>query len=103
MAKHSSYTAAFKLKIVETEQRKSEIKSARREHLVSEKLVRDWRKKKADLNVLLKGPDRSRLEYIIRITIYSAVQDTLWWDLYSCNYIARYRTRCGGTYIPVII
>ena len=60
-------------------------KSARREHLVSEKLVRDWRKKMVDLNALLKRADRSVLEYICIIT-------TAW-----------YRTRCAATYIPVII
>ena len=62
MAKRSSYTAAFKLKIVETAEKVGN-RSAGREHLVTEKLhvVCDWRKKKADLSVLLK---RSRLQQV---------------------------------------
>ena len=46
-----SYTAAFKLCVVETAE-KSGNRSAGREHLVKEKLVRDWRKKKADLKAM---------------------------------------------------
>ena len=53
MPKRSSYTAAFKLKVVETAEKVGN-RSAGREHLVSEKLVRDWRKKKAVLSALPK-------------------------------------------------
>ena len=46
-----SYTAAFKLRVVETAE-KSGNRNAGREHLVSEQLVQDWRKKKADLKAM---------------------------------------------------
>ena len=60
MAKRSSYTAAFKLKVVETAEKVGN-RSAGREHLVSEKLVRDWRKKKAVLSAL---PKRTRSQRV---------------------------------------
>ena len=41
----------FQLQVVESVE-KSVNRSAGREHLVSEKLVRDWRKKKAELKAL---------------------------------------------------
>ena len=51
-----SYTTAFKLQVVATAE-KSGNRSAGREYLVNEKLVRDWRKNKAELE---KQPRRSR-------------------------------------------
>ena len=47
----ASYTAGFKLKVVETAE-KCGNRAAGREHSVNEKLVRDWRKKKAELKAL---------------------------------------------------
>ena len=49
--KRASYTAGFKLKVVETAE-KCGNRAAGREHSVNEKLVRDWRKKKAELKAL---------------------------------------------------
>ena len=60
MAKCSSYTAPFYLKIVETEE-KVRNRSTGREHLVSEELVHGWRKKKTDLSTL---PKRTRLQRV---------------------------------------
>ena len=50
-SKRSSYTAGFKLKVIETAEECGN-RAAGREHSVSEKLVRDWRKKKAELKAL---------------------------------------------------
>ena len=45
-SKRMSYTAGFKLRVIETAEQLGN-RSASREHNVSEKLVRDWRKKKS--------------------------------------------------------
>ena len=50
-SKCASYTAAFKLKVIETAE-KCGNRAAGREHSVNEKLVRDWRKKKTELKGL---------------------------------------------------
>ena len=50
-SKRASYTAAFKLKVIETAE-KCGSRAAGREYSVNEKLVRDWKKKKADLQAL---------------------------------------------------
>ena len=55
----ASYTAAFKLIINETAE-KCGNRAAGREYSVNEKLVRDWRKKKAELEALLRWP---RMQY----------------------------------------
>ena len=47
-SKRTSYTAAFKLKVIETAE-KCGNRATGREYSVNEKLVRDWRKKKAEL------------------------------------------------------
>ena len=47
----ASYTAAFKLKLIETAE-KCGNRAAGREYSVNEKLVMDWRKKKAELEAL---------------------------------------------------
>ena len=46
-----SYTAGFKLRVIETAEQSGN-RSAGREHYVSEKLVREWRKKKSELKAL---------------------------------------------------
>ena len=53
-SKRASYTAAFKLKVIETAE-KCGNRAAGREYSVNEKLVRDWRKKKAELEALPGG------------------------------------------------
>ena len=53
-SKRASYMAAFKLKVIETAE-KCENRAAGREYSVNEKLVRDWRKKKAELEALPRG------------------------------------------------
>ena len=58
-----SYTAGFKLRVIETAEQSGN-RSAGREHNVSEKLVRDWRKKKAELKAL----PRTRRSQRIRST-----------------------------------
>ena len=52
-SKRASYTAAFKLKGIETAE-KCGNRAAGREYSVNEKLVRDW-KKKAELEALPRG------------------------------------------------
>ena len=46
-----SNTAGFKLRVIETAEQSGN-RSAGHEHNISEKLVRDWRKKKAELKAL---------------------------------------------------
>ena len=58
--KRMSYTVGFKLQVVEFAE-KSGNRSAGREYSVSEKLVRDWRKKKTDLTALPKLARSQRL------------------------------------------
>lgn len=53
-SKRASYTAVFKLKVIETAE-KCGNRAAGREYSVNEKLVRDWRKKKAELEALPRG------------------------------------------------
>ena len=53
-SKRASYTAALKLKVIETAE-KCGNRAARREYFVNKKLVRDWRKKKAELEALPRG------------------------------------------------
>ena len=72
-SKRASYTAAFKLEVIETAE-KCGNRAAGREYCVNEKLVRDWRKKKAELEALPLG---KRL-----LTILSCLVDThthKWW------------------------
>ena len=52
-SKRASYTAAFKLKVIETAEKCGK-RAAEREYSVNEKLVRDWRKK-AELEALPRG------------------------------------------------
>ena len=54
-----SYTAAFKLKLVEYAERHG---SAGREFDICEKLIRDWRKNKLNYNLCLVCVDRNDLE-----------------------------------------
>ena len=56
-SKRASYTAAFRLKVIETAE-KCGNRVAGREYSVNEKLVRDWRKKKAELEALPRARDR---------------------------------------------
>ena len=51
MAKRSSYTAAYKLYLVDLAE-KAGNRTTGREHGVSEKLIRDWRRKKSELKTL---------------------------------------------------
>ena len=54
-SKHTSYMAAFKLKVIETaENEKYRNRADEREYSANEKRVRDWRKK-AELEALLRG------------------------------------------------
>ena len=53
-SKCASYTAAFKLKAIEMAE-KCGNRAAGHEYSVNEKLVRDWRKKKAELEALPRG------------------------------------------------
>ena len=60
VTKRMSYTVAFKLQVVELAE-KSGNRSAAREHGINEKLIRDWRKKKAELEVLPRTARLKRL------------------------------------------
>ena len=53
-SKRASYTAAFKVKVIKTAENCGN-RAAGREYSVNEKLVRDWRKKKAELEALPRG------------------------------------------------
>ena len=53
-SRRASYTTAFKLKVIETAE-KCGNRVAGRGYSVNEKLVRDWRKKKAELEALPRG------------------------------------------------
>ena len=52
--KRASYIAAFKVKVIETAEKCGNT-AAGREYSVNEKLVRDWRKNKAELEALPRG------------------------------------------------
>ena len=53
--KRASYTASFKLKVLIETAEKCGNRAAGREYSVNDKLVRDWRKKKAELEALPQG------------------------------------------------
>ena len=53
-SKRASYTVAFKLKVIER-QRSAGTELLDASTLLNEKLVRDWRKKKAELEALPRG------------------------------------------------
>ena len=69
-SKCMSYTAGFKLRVIETAEQLGS-RSAGREHNISEKLVRDWRKKKAELKAL----SRTRRSQRVRSTDKLAARD----------------------------
>ena len=60
-----SYTAGLKLRVIEAAEQ-SWNRSAGRERNVSEKLVRDWQKKKAELKALPKTRRSQRVRSIKR-------------------------------------
>ena len=80
-----SYTGGFKLRVIETAQ--SENRSAGSEHNVSEKLVRDWRKKKADLKALPRTRRSQRVgaKLAARATRDRACTHGIWMGIHSID------------------
>ena len=54
-SKRASYMAAFKLKVIETAEKCRNRPLNVHKYSANEKLVRDWRKKKAELETLPRG------------------------------------------------
>ena len=73
-SKRASYTAAFKLKVIETAE-KCGNRAAGCEYSVNEKLVRDWRKKKPELEELPRWPHT----VLSNMKLSSAPNATLSW------------------------
>ena len=70
--KKTRKTALFKLKVIDTAE-KCGNRAAGREYSVNEKLVRDWRKKKAELEALPRGK-RSLTILLVDTHTHN------WWD-----------------------
>ena len=64
-----SYTAGFKLRVIETAEQSGN-RSAGREHNVSEKLVRDWRKKRQNSKHYREREDCSGLDLQNELAAY---------------------------------
>ena len=93
-SKRASYTAALKLKVIETAD-KCGNRAAGREYSVNEKLVRDWRKKKAELEALPRGK-RS----LTNISWKMHARTTGAFELDRSNSVAHRALREPATYTP---
>ena len=79
--KRNSYDSAFKLKVIEYAENHNNC-AAEREFGVTEKMVREWRKKKSELGGARKSAKRLRLTFTVP---YKAMEDKLYEWVLECR------------------